>query len=289
MFPKNTLRKSVRHLRAAFVTLLVCQFALGGPLAVSLQAQQTPQTQTPIKHVIVIIGENRTFDHVFATYKPKQGEKVDNLLSKEIINADGTPGPNYSLAEQFSAQDTSSQGYQVSPMDKTVYSVLPAPLVGGPTNAPLSTVAQAQQVENGLASDYYVDLTTGGTGLTAKTPDTRIPNVNNLPPGPFQLSSSTFPYDAYAASPVHRFYQMWQQLDCNYSVYSTIWDASGCKADLFPWVEVTIGAGSNGLPQTGRVQQSFDRRGRDLDGLLQHARRGRTLLESSGRSVRHER
>jgi phospholipase C len=27
-------------------------------------------TQTPIKHVIVIVGENRTFDHVFGTYKP---------------------------------------------------------------------------------------------------------------------------------------------------------------------------------------------------------------------------
>ena len=26
---------------------------------------------TPIKHVIVIIGENRSFDHVFATYVPK--------------------------------------------------------------------------------------------------------------------------------------------------------------------------------------------------------------------------
>ena len=28
-------------------------------------------TTTPIKHVIVIIGENRTFDHLFATYVPK--------------------------------------------------------------------------------------------------------------------------------------------------------------------------------------------------------------------------
>ena len=27
-------------------------------------------TRTPIKHVVVIVGENRTFDHVFATYKP---------------------------------------------------------------------------------------------------------------------------------------------------------------------------------------------------------------------------
>jgi phospholipase C len=29
-------------------------------------------TTTPIKHVIVIIGENRTFDHLFATYEPKK-------------------------------------------------------------------------------------------------------------------------------------------------------------------------------------------------------------------------
>ncbi len=66
----------------------------------------TPHTRTPIKHVIVIIGENRTFDHIYATYKPKRGEKVDNLLSKGIINADGTPGPNYALATQFSAVDS---------------------------------------------------------------------------------------------------------------------------------------------------------------------------------------
>src|SRR5690349_5157445 len=35
------------------------------------------KTQSPIKHVIVIIGENRTFDHVFATYQPKHGQQVD--------------------------------------------------------------------------------------------------------------------------------------------------------------------------------------------------------------------
>ena len=91
-------------------------------------------------------------------------------------------------------------------------------------------------------------MTTGGTGLPGGVPDTRIPNVNNLPPGPFQLTSDTLPYDAYAASPVHRFYQMWQQFDCNAS-YSTRRNPSGCLADLFPWVEVTIGAGSNGSPQ----------------------------------------
>ncbi len=77
-------------------------------MAPSLAAAQNNSntTKTPIKHVIVIIGENRTFDHIYATYKPKRGEKVDNLLSKGIINADGTPGPNYALATQFSAVDS---------------------------------------------------------------------------------------------------------------------------------------------------------------------------------------
>jgi len=68
------------------------------------------KTQTPIQHVIVIIGENRTFDHVFATYKPSPGESVWNLLSKGIVNEDGTPGPNFSLASQSSATDSSTDG-----------------------------------------------------------------------------------------------------------------------------------------------------------------------------------
>ena len=33
---------------------------------------------------------------------------------------------------------------------------------------------------------------------------------------------------------------MWQQLDCT--------AAAGCQNDLFPWVEATVGAGSNGKP-----------------------------------------
>ena len=45
------------------------------------------KTQTPIKHVIVIIGENRSFDHVFATYVPPPGQTVNNLLSEEIGRA----------------------------------------------------------------------------------------------------------------------------------------------------------------------------------------------------------
>jgi phospholipase C len=205
------------------------------------------KTKTPIKHVIVIIGENRTFDHIFATYQPKRGQKVENLLSEGIVNADGTPGPNYALATQFTAVDSHRDGYDASPMSKSIYPLLPVPLAGGPTTPYISTIAEAEAVENGLAAGYYKYMTTGGTGLKAGTPDTRVLNFNDLPPGPFQLTPGVA-YDDYAASPVHRFYQMWQQMDCNVE-YSTRWNPSGCKADLFPWVEITVGAGANGNPR----------------------------------------
>jgi phospholipase C len=29
------------------------------------------KTATPIRHVIIIVGENRSFDHWFATYLPR--------------------------------------------------------------------------------------------------------------------------------------------------------------------------------------------------------------------------
>ena len=60
------------------------------------------KTASPIKHVIIIVGENRSFDHIFATYVPKHSrERVRNLLSEGIVNADGSPGPNFAKAHQF--------------------------------------------------------------------------------------------------------------------------------------------------------------------------------------------
>jgi phospholipase C len=216
--------------------------------AIAAAEDHSRQTRTPIQHVIVIIGENRTFDHVFATYKPKNGESISNLLSKGIVNEDGTPGPNFSLASQSSAIDTNADGYQMSPSSNTPYSVLPPTLAGGYSTPPFPNVAAAKAVENGLPDDYYVYLTTGGTGLAHGALDTRIPNADKLPNGPFQLTSSTHPYDSYDNSPVHRFYQMWQQFDCN-AANATRKNPSGCKNDLWPWVEDTIGAASNGNPQ----------------------------------------
>jgi phospholipase C len=204
------------------------------------------RTRTPIKHAIVILGENRTFDHVFATYKPRHRQQIRNLLSEGIVNEDGTPGPNYALATQFSAVDSAAQGFSMSAMQKSLYDVLPPPLTGGPTKPYFSTVAQAAAAENGLPATYLPFLTMGGTGLPSRAVDTRIADVTKLPPGPFQLTPGV-KYDDYAASPVHRFYQMWQQLDCN-AAYATRRNPSGCKSDLFPWVEVSVGAGANGAP-----------------------------------------
>jgi phospholipase C len=231
MSVKNRSMAVLRGARLGLATLALLQFSLFGPLAGSAEAHDHKGvSSSPIKHVIIIVGENRTFDHIFATYKPKEGEQVDNLLSKQIVKEDGTPGKNYAKAYQYSADVTGAATFQLSPTTKkTLYSFLPAPLNGGPTNVctdnGICTLGDATSSENGLALDYYQYMLTGGSGLTGKVPDTRITGVHGsapystLPPGPFQLTNSkttgTFPYDAYAASPVHRFYQMFQQLDCN--------------------------------------------------------------------------
>ncbi len=249
------------------VSLFALIANLGAPLSAAAQepAAKIP-TASPIKHVIVIIGENRTFDHVFATYKPVRGETVSNLLSKGIVNEDGTPGYNFFQAAQSSANDPASDGYRLSPSNNGTYSILPPVLAGGYTTAPFPDVATAKHFENGLPDDYYKYLTTGGTGLSHGDVDTRIPNATNLPPGPFQITSATHPYDAYDNSPVHRFYQMWQQFDCRASK-ATASNPSGCSADLFPWVEDTIGAGTNGLAQPANWTDTSTKEGSTAMGF----------------------
>ena len=263
----KTVSKCFHGLRAAFVAVTIFQFSLGGPFVGSLQAQEKAQTQSPIKHVIVIVGENRSFDHIFATYEPKGGESVDNLLAKQIIKPDGTPGPKYALAHQFSAAATDSPTYQLAPKNKTLFANLPAPLTTYQTDVCVDdffvptgtcTLAQATSSEDGLAPEYYPSMLIGGSGLPSGVPDSRITGVHSsapyttLPPGPFQLSNSkstdSFPYTSYAQSPVHRFYQMWQQFDCDASHISKA-HPNGCLADLFTWTEVSVGSNNNGKPQ----------------------------------------
>ena len=235
------------------------------------------ETRTPIKHVIVIIGENRSFDHVFATYVPERsGESVMNLLSQGIVKLDPSknaiPGPNFEKAHQQAAMDNGpSDAFLLSPPKQNFpKDQLPSPLVGGPKvsyipnkcgGSPITTceasLVLAQQSESGLPSEYYQYLLTGGTGQTSHTPDQRINDVNTLPAGPFQLTNGgTMPYDAYAASPVHRFYQMWQQMNCNHSAASRD-NPSGCGHNLFAWVEVTVGAGADGATQPSNFSTEY--------------------------------
>ena len=259
---RRILARQLHDIAIATTTAL----SLVGSQSVALaQPDAERETRTPIKHVIVIIGENRTFDHVFATYKPvNKNETVWNLLSKGIVMPDGAPGPNYAEALQYSATDNTT--WRMAPA-KVAYATLPPAMVGGPstpqvcaalgatTGTSCDTPANEQQakaIENGLADGYYQYMLTGGTGQASHQPDQRISydgqGPTTLPPGPFQLTSATLPYDAYTASPVHRFYQMWQQMDCAAGAAKAA-NPSGCRSDLFPWVETTIGAGSNGGAQ----------------------------------------
>src|SRR5271163_4607717 len=240
---------SLESFRTILISLALLQFTTGVPSANADEEHAHESTRTPIKHVIIIIGENRSFDHVFATYQPKNGETVWNLLSEGIVKVNGKPGPNYSKSAQYSAVDSTDVGsgvYSISPPEKTIYTNIPPVVAGGPTTPYLPTVKLAKEIEPGqLAPGYYRDLTIGGTGLEPyAVPDTRIPNDLSLPEGAFQLTPAVS-YNDYANSPVHRFYQMWQQADCS-AATSTVSNPSGCASDLFPWVEVTIGAGSDG-------------------------------------------
>jgi phospholipase C len=225
-------------------------------------------TTTPIKHVIVVLAENSSFDHSFGTFQPRNGQRIHNLLSAGIVNADGTPGPNFKRAQQFTVTPQSKYFIDAPDLNKTPYSTLPppdlrgVPLAASDTNAPpFATVAAAQAAEPSLEPEDAHLLTTGAavgltftpeTSLTTRNPDTRILNVNNLPNGPYQQTAKDangngLPYDAYTEDTIHRFYQMWQQSDCSVR-HATAENPSGCLADLLPYVITTFaGAAEEGM------------------------------------------
>lgn len=133
---------------------------------------------TPIEHLIVVVGENLSFDNLFATYEPPPGASVANLLSRGIIDKDGNPGPNFSDAAQRVAAPMGR--YAVTPKTTGAYARLPRP------------------------------GTTYARGLPRNEPDARFPD--DLPNGPFRITRYV-PYSAPIGDPVHRFFQMWQQFD----------------------------------------------------------------------------
>ncbi|MEJ2687304.1 MAG: alkaline phosphatase family protein [Gammaproteobacteria bacterium] len=245
-----------RLLRALGTALI--GFAVSTPVVYAAERHvHEHDTATPIKHIILILGENRTFDSVFATFKPRKGQHVRNLLSEGIVRANGTPGPDFSRGRQWMAQDTDT--YSIHPDKTAPYDTLgPITTTGTPANAPYATVAAAKAAEPALPDDAYVLLTEGGSGLPAGTSiDPRFPS--DLPNGPFDISDYVGYHD-YTGSPTHRFFQMWQQVDCNVAVATTS-NPSGCRNDLWSWVEGTVGNGSDGKPKPADYDQAGHHQG----------------------------
>lgn len=243
---KQIISNTLHGLRVASIAVTVFQFSLGGPLAGSLQAQEKSHTRSPIKHIIVLIGENRTFDHIFATYVPKSEDAVSNLLSKGIIKADGKPGPHFSKAAQFQAVAPFKTKFFISldKQEKAPYQTLPSPSLNF---APTKTIFPAgtplnflEAIEPSLEGADENLLTTGAASEFTQTfvqpdPDTRVQNFNALPNGPFPLKGNLLPYDSYTGDTTHRLFEMWQQSDCNIK-NATRHNPSGCLSDLYPFV-----------------------------------------------------
>ena len=176
-------------MRIAALTAVL--LALGAPAGA-----QAPPTTTPIEHLIVVVGENLSFDNLFGTYQPRSGAAVRNLLSAGIVNTDGSPGPEFAKAAQRRAEVRDA--YEVTPRIVGSYGMLPQP------------------------------GTTWAVGQPRNVADKRFPE--QLANGPFQITRYV-DYAAYVGDPVHRFFQMWQQIDAG-------------RRDLFVWVDETSGEGA---------------------------------------------
>src|SRR5690348_7313728 len=213
---------------AAAVTVMMTAAAAGA----SPHTNPGPHTTTPIKHVIVIIGENHSFDNVFATYQPPGRQKIWNLLSEGIVTKSGVPGPNVKLARQLTASNTKK--YTLNPKITGSYKTLPKP------------------------NTTYVSPACDGQNLGV--PDTRFPA---LPNGPYQITKSVPYFDdhiaysshgqcefygAYVGDPIHRFYQMWQQYGTHHGQLNT-------------WVANTAGDDNGAVPPApifqGGLQTGF--------------------------------
>ena len=254
---------------ACALTFAMSVFGFGAPARAANDPDNPVdaiKTATPIKHVIIIVGENRSFDHLYATYVPKsRSEKVLNLLSEGIINADGSPGPNFAKAHQFQITSAPNGGKFFSSADlanKQLYVTLPPPDLNGV--GPVSPAAGILSLPGGNPglppADQFL-FGTGGSGLNfTEGPDIRISNVSTLPPGPFQLTGPNMAFDAYAGDTIHQYFQMVQQVDCAIDAEHVSKDnPTGCLHDLQSAVTTTYGPPHD----TGQTMEFFNMQGGD--------------------------
>jgi phospholipase C len=102
--------KTLGHRLVSCLALGAMTVNVFAPIAAAEAQTSSPsktRTLTAIKHLIVVIGENRSFDNVFATYVPPDPKQsVWNLLSQGIVDKTGAPGLNAAQALQRQATDT---------------------------------------------------------------------------------------------------------------------------------------------------------------------------------------
>jgi YD repeat-containing protein len=87
-------------------------------------------TTTPIKHVIVVVGEGVSFDTLFGVYTPSNWQIINNLRSQGIVKKDGTPGPNYAKAVQWQGANRNGV-YTLDPTRFSPYGALSQPTLTG--------------------------------------------------------------------------------------------------------------------------------------------------------------
>jgi phospholipase C len=175
--------------------------------AASVGAAPT-ETTTPIRHLIVVVGENVSFDTLFATYVPPAGESVHNLLSEGIVTIDGNPGPHYGRAVQRIGANRHGR-YTVDPTRLDAYAKLPQPMLTGAYDP--ATLQPYPPIHD---------------------PRFAALDLN----GPFQITKFV-PYGTPTSAlgdPPHRFFQMWQQTG-----------GDNHRHDMFAWVATTAGTGSD--------------------------------------------
>ena len=100
MNAKQLASTALRTIRTGMISATVFQLAIGSAFAAPLsnnQSSRDDDTATPIKHVIVIIGENRSFDHLLGWHPTANGRQAGLSYPDEL----GALIPTAALAPDY--------------------------------------------------------------------------------------------------------------------------------------------------------------------------------------------
>ena len=223
-----------RGVKRAATTIGLLSLIAGAAWASPVSAGATDvnaATATPIKHVIVIIGENHTFDNVFAhvpaTRRPARAEPA---VRGNRHRHGQRPGPTRSKARQQQATDTAN--YQLDPKDDRA--VRDAPAAEHDLRRRRRATGQDGRPRRTRASQRT------STTRRIRSPSTCPTSTDH---GEYTKYGTCEFNGAFVGDPIHRFYQMYQEV------------SRAARADLWTWVHETAGD-SNGAPPPTRSPTS---------------------------------